>query len=71
MSNIKIEGAHVNAKQMMLLQHAAKKPTIELCANYLCTAFAGYAVEHGHTWLKLVAPAGNPVAVMMLRDAPK
>lgn len=71
MSNLKIENAHVRAEQMMLLQHAAKKPTVELAAAYLRQAFVGYAVECGHTWLKLVAPAGNPVAILMVRESPK
>jgi sugar phosphate isomerase/epimerase len=68
MSNLKIEGAHVTIPQMQLLQHAAKKPNVQLAAAYLRQAFPGYAVESGATWLKLIAPAGNPVAVMMLRD---
>lgn len=59
MSNIKIEGAHVNAAQMNLLNHAAKKPSIELCANYLRAAFPGYSVEQGHTWLKLVVQSNT------------
>ena len=70
MSTFKIEGAHVRVSQMILLQHEAKKPTVALASAYLRQAFPGYSVESGHTWLKLIAPAGNPVAVMMLRDAP-
>lgn len=71
MSNMKIEGAHVRADQRLYLEHAKKKASIEDAARYLRQAFAGYTVETAPTYLKVIAPAGNPVALLMLRDKPK